>query len=100
MGSLIEEGNQADFTEQQKRLRELNAARQKALVSDTEKLLKLARELKDEIGGASSDQLTATEVNKLAEIEKLARGIKSKMSYPTQLGPEPWAGSRDFDGRR
>jgi len=92
MGSLVEESSPVDLSERQKRVREMNAARQKAIVADTEKLLKLARELKDEIGSTNLDQLVSAEVSKLAEIEKLAHSIKEKMSFPVQLAPEPWTG--------
>jgi hypothetical protein len=67
-----------------KRLRLLNDARQKALVSDTNKLLKLATELHAEIGDASPGALTMAQLRKLGEIEKLAHSVKSKMGAPVQ----------------
>jgi hypothetical protein len=74
-------GNEA--TPDQKRLRMLNAERQKSIVSDTEKLLKLARELNDEIAAADSSSMTDAQLRKLAEIAKLAKDVKEKMSFST-----------------
>jgi hypothetical protein len=64
-----------------KRIRMLNAERQKALISDTEKLLKLARELNDEVTGSDSTSLSDAQLRKVAEIGKLAHSVKEKMSY-------------------
>jgi hypothetical protein len=78
-GSLDDTG-QGYSTMQEKRLRDLNAARQKSLVADTDKLLKLARELEDEVSRANSDSFTPAELRKVAEIERLAHSVKEKMS--------------------
>ncbi len=72
-------GNGADLDEE-KRLRALNAERQKSMVSDTNKLLKLADELNAEISSTNSESLTRAQLHKLGEIEKLAHGVKDKMS--------------------
>src|SRR5215475_10392412 len=53
-----------------KRMRALNADRQKSMVSDADKLLKLARQLDTEIASNPTDELTPEETRKLAEIEK------------------------------
>ena len=74
-----------------RRAKALNEMRQKSMVSDANKLLKLAMELnaidKDGIGISPEARL-----KKLAEIEKLAKSVREKMSYsvsasPTPLGP-------------
>ncbi|MGA7106739.1 MAG: hypothetical protein WBV28_05150 [Terracidiphilus sp.] len=70
-----------------RQLRALNEERQKAIVSDTERLLKLVRELNTEIASGSADTLTATQVRNLVEIEKLARNVKQKMSVSLVGGP-------------
>jgi len=70
----------ADPFQDEKRLRALNSARQKSMVSDTEKLLRLATELNVEIAGGNGATLTVAQLRKVAEIEKLARSIKDKMS--------------------
>jgi hypothetical protein len=80
---------------QEKQLRTLNAARQKELVADTNKLLKLAKELDAEVGSANPDSLTADQLRRIAEIEKLAHSVKEKMStsvrgmpmYPLDASP-------------
>jgi hypothetical protein len=62
-----------------RRLRLLNAERQKSLVADTVKLLKLANELNAEIAKEEGSGPTPAEIRKIADIEKLARNVKEKM---------------------
>lgn len=71
-----------------KRVRALNADRQKSMVSDADKLLKLARQLDTEIASNPTEALTPEEVRKLAEIEKLARNVKAKMAQSFGGGPQ------------
>ena len=66
---------------EQKRIRALNAERQKALVSDAEKLLKLAKELNDELAQSTSGPMNAAQLHKVEEIGKLAKSVKEKMSF-------------------
>jgi hypothetical protein len=70
-----------------KRQRLLNIDRQKAIVSDTNKLLKLAGELNDEVKSTNPEALTAAQLRKLADIEKLAHKVRENMSIPAQVGP-------------
>jgi hypothetical protein len=75
-----------------KRIQMLNAERQKSLVSDADKLLKLAKELNDEVAENDSAALSSEQLRKVEEIGKLAKSVKSKMSftvggYPTLNGP-------------
>lgn len=65
----------------QKRMRLLNAERQKSLLSDVDKLLKLAKELNDEVAGSDSSPMSDEQMRKVAEIGKLAKSVKEKMSY-------------------
>jgi len=65
---------------EQRRMNALNTDRHKSMVSDTEKLLILARQLDAEIAANSTDGLTSQEMKKVAEIEKLARNVKEKMA--------------------
>jgi len=58
------------------------------MVSDTEKLLKLAQELNAEIGSDDHSALTPIQVRKAADIEKLAHSVKQKMSTSFMAGPE------------
>jgi hypothetical protein len=85
-----------DPAERERRLRAYNAERQKSMVSDANKLLKLARELDDEVSRTKPDSLTAAQLRKVAEIEKLARSVREKMSasvptspaYPRSFSPQ------------
>lgn len=72
----------------EKRLRALNADRQKSMVSDADKLLKLARQLDAEVASNPTDELTTEEMRKIAEIEKLARSVKTKMAQSFTGGPQ------------
>jgi len=72
---------------EEKQLRRLNEARQKALVADTLKLLKLANELNAEIAAANTGSFTPIQLRKLTEIEKLAHSVKEKMA--TSVRPNP-----------
>jgi hypothetical protein len=68
---------------QAKRFKALNQMRHKAMVDDAGKLLALAQELNDESANISP----AERIRKAAEIEKLAKSVKDKMTYA--LGGEP-----------
>ena len=63
--------------EQQARTR--NNERQKRLVADTNKLLALATDLKQQLDKTNTDVLSVDVVKKAEEIEKLARSVKSQM---------------------
>jgi hypothetical protein len=56
-----------------------NADRQKQLVTDTEKLLALATELKTDVDKSNKDMLSLDVIRKAEEIEKLAHMVKEKM---------------------
>jgi hypothetical protein len=78
----------------ERRIRALNVLRQKQMVADTDKLLKLARELNDEVAKANTGTLTPDELHKIADIEKLARSVRQKMTdetgeVPSLLPPPP-----------
>jgi nitric oxide reductase activation protein len=59
-----------------------NVERQAALKNDTEKLLKLAEELKTSVDKSSASVLSLDVVKKAEEIEKLAKSVKEKMRGP------------------
>lgn len=69
--------------QEQKALREqakkMNRERQQALVRDTDKLLKLATELKEYVDKSNENILSMDVVRKADEIERLAHSVKSKM---------------------
>ena len=84
----MEDARNGDSAEVEKRLRALNAERQKSMVADTNKLLRLAHELQGEIDSTNPDALTPTQLRKVADIEKLAHSIKEKMSTSVRGTPE------------
>jgi nitric oxide reductase activation protein len=59
-----------------------NLERAAALKSDTDKLLKLAVELKAYVDKSNENVLSIDVVKKAEEIEKLARSVKDKMKGP------------------
>ena len=71
---------------QQRQARELakkaNLQRQAALKSDTDKLLKLAVDLKDFVDKSNENVLSLEVLKKADEIEKLAHSVKDKMKGP------------------
>jgi hypothetical protein len=77
--STVQFGQEASPND--KRIKILNAERQKAIVSDTARLLKLAKELNDEMAETGSASMTDAQLRKVAEIGKLARSVKDKMSF-------------------
>jgi hypothetical protein len=79
LGALEDSGNTRDI-EQEKRLRALNAERQRSLVSDTNRLLQLVNELNAELSSANTASLTSAQVHKMDQVEKLAHNVKQKMS--------------------
>jgi hypothetical protein len=59
-----------------------NEDRQKALKNDTDKLVKLAAELKDYVDKSNEDVLSLDVIKKADQIEKLAHSVKEKMKGP------------------
>jgi hypothetical protein len=72
---------------QQRQAREMakraNLQRQAALRADTDKLLKLAVELKDSVDKSTENVLSLEVLKKAEEIEKLAHSVKDKMKGPS-----------------
>jgi hypothetical protein len=64
---------------QERQRKSLNALRQKQLVSDADKLLRLAGELKSEVGGPEKSATSTAALRKADEIEKLAKSVRDKM---------------------
>jgi hypothetical protein len=63
------------------RIEAANAQRKKEISADSEKLLKMAADLKDELDKTSKDTLSVSTIHKIDAIEKLARDMKSKMKF-------------------
>jgi|HubBroStandDraft_5_1064220.scaffolds.fasta_scaffold75208_2 hypothetical protein len=79
-GGGLDDSPAGDSVEEAKRLRALNADRQKSMVADVNKLLTLVNELNAEIARGNPDSLDSSQLRKVAEIEKLAHNVKDKMS--------------------
>jgi len=59
-----------------------NLERQASLKHDTDKLVKLAGELKEYVDKSNENMLSLDVIKKAEEIEKLARSVKEKMKGP------------------
>ncbi len=82
------EGGPTSTDETQRRLasemaKKANLQRQAALKADTDKLLKLAVELKDSVDKSTENVLSLDVMKKAEEIEKLAHSVKDKMKGPS-----------------
>lgn len=64
---------------QAQQARSRNSERQKQLVQDTDKLLVLATQLKQDVDKTNKDVLSVDVVKKADEIEKLAHSVKERM---------------------
>ena len=64
---------------QERQARSQNSERQKRLTADTDKLLVLATELKQEVDKTNRDVLSIDVIKKADEIEKLAHSVKERM---------------------
>jgi hypothetical protein len=87
LGGGIGNDEDEDPAFEQKRLTALNAERQKSMVADTNKLVKLASELNTEVAGEQPESLNPDQLRKVAEIEKLAHSVKEKMSMSVKGMP-------------
>ena len=77
----------------------LNIERQKTIVTDTERILQLARELDADANSDNPSMSEAVRMQKAEEIEKLAKTVREKMTYavsaPQPANPyAPWQGPR------
>ena len=63
------------------RLKLQNDDRHKRLLADTQKLLALATQLRDEVQKSGKDELNVDVVKKAGEMEKLSHDIKDRMRY-------------------
>ena len=79
---MMDEPPYADSMErarQEKLAKARNTDRQKQLVKDTDKLLVLAKQLKEDVDKSNADTLSVDVMKKAAEIEKLAKSVKDRM---------------------
>jgi len=70
-----------EVTQEMRRTRLLNSARQKAIVSDADKLLALARQLNAGVTAEGVPLNAAQRMKIAADIEKLAHSVKERMTY-------------------
>jgi len=70
-------------------LRAMNIARYQAIIEDTNRLLKLTRELDEEIARTSPVVLTPAELSKIGEIQKLAHRVRTNMSQSIRDSASP-----------
>ena len=80
-------GNSLDPAMQQRRMENFNKQRLKDMATQSAKLLQLATELHAELDANQSIPLTAQQLRKINEIEKLARSVKERMSLPMLMAP-------------
>jgi hypothetical protein len=64
---------------QERQARSQNNERQKRLVADTDKLLALATQLKQDVDKTNKDVMSVDVIKKADEIEKLAHSVKERM---------------------
>ncbi len=64
---------------EEKQAQSRNSDRQKRLQMDTEKLLALATELKQQVDKTDKNMLSLDVIKKADEIEKLAKSVKDRM---------------------
>lgn len=68
--------------EAQMRLRQVYLAQEVQMVKDSHKLVDLAAKLNAEVASQHGGALTPAELRELAQIEKLARSVRTKMEAP------------------
>lgn len=77
------DANDRDKMQQQQndeaRIEAANAERKKQISEDSEKLLKMAADLKVELDSTSKDTLSLSTIHKIDAIEKLAHDMKNKL---------------------
>jgi hypothetical protein len=88
-GLGVSSGADTDPVLAERRRTMLNIQRQKQIVADSQKLLKMIRELNDEVAASASGSFTPDQLQTLTEIEKLAHSVKEGMlDGADDQGPE------------
>lgn len=78
-----------DVLRESRRQEQLNVLRQKSMISDAAKLLRLAQELNAAMLNEGAPLSPQERLHRVAEIEKLAKNVKEKMRYAASA-PEPF----------
>ncbi len=77
------DANDRDKMQQQKsdeaRIEAANAERKKQICADSDKLLKMATDLKDELDRTNKDTVSIDTIHKVDAIQKLAKDMKDKL---------------------
>ena len=79
LGNPSDDTNPTDPNRAEKQEKLRNDDRQKRLVADTDKLLALATDLKQQVDKSTKDTLSVDVIKKADEIEKLAHSVKERM---------------------
>src|SRR5260370_40981438 len=77
---------------ERKEAKEMNQERQASLKKDTDKLLQIATELKQQVDKTNENQLSLAVIRKTEEVEKLAKSSRDKMKsggYCDLMGQSP-----------
>ncbi len=61
------------------RIEAANAERKKQICADSDRLLKMAADLKDELDKTSKDTVSVDTIHKIDAIQKLAKDMKDKL---------------------
>jgi len=80
------EMHQQQKEQQKKDFAAANTERKKQIANDSEKLLKLATDLKEEVDKTNKDTLSLNVIRKAEAIEKLAHDVKEKMKLTAGPG--------------
>jgi hypothetical protein len=64
---------------QERQVAAVEDARHRRMIVDTDKLLELATELKDDVDKSTKNEMSVASIKKAAEIEKLAHDVKERM---------------------
>jgi len=81
-GTVVPEEGDARDRISRELVKRANLERQAALKADTDKLVKLAGELKQYVDKSNENVLSVDVLKKAEEIEKLAHSVKDKMKGP------------------
>ncbi len=81
-GTVAPEDNESRDRMARDLAKKANLERQAALKGDTDKLVKLAGELKEYVDKSNENVLSMDVLKKAEEIEKLAHSVKEKMKGP------------------
>lgn len=81
-GGRDDAGNEVQQEMNRDLAKKANEQRQKTLIDDTDKLVKLAGELKEYVDKSNADILSLDVIKKAEQIEKLAHSVKEKMKGP------------------